>query len=173
MGFEKNGMVYISQSSVQGQIFHWHDELELLLVVEGSIDLKVGYEWFRLEQGDIMLINSDEIHSIKETEEKNRIICVYMDCNICYEKFSDFYEIVAIWTYREAYEKLNQNKQAILDNVKNLASVLDSENNKDKVMQYFDMLLKSLVYCYRIDITNPNGASFQITNEKKMLYIES
>lgn len=167
MGFEKNGMVYISQSSVQGQIFHWHDELELLLVVEGSIDLKVGYEWFRLEQGDIMLINSDEIHSIKETEEKNRIICVYMDCNICYEKFSDFYEIVAIWTYREAYEKLNQNKQAILDNVKNLASVLDSENNKDKVMQYFDMLLKSLVYCYRIDITNPNGASFQITNEKK------
>ena len=50
MGFEKNGMVYISQSSVQGQIFHWHDELELLLVVEGSIDLKVGYEWFRLEQ---------------------------------------------------------------------------------------------------------------------------
>ena len=76
MGFEKNGMVYISQSSVQGQIFHWHDELELLLVVEGSIDLKVGYGWFRLEQGDIMLINSDEIHSIKETEEKNRIICV-------------------------------------------------------------------------------------------------
>lgn len=70
MGFEKNGMVYISQSSVQGQIFHWHDELELLLVAEGSIDLKVGYEWFRLEQGDIMLINSDEIHSIKETEEK-------------------------------------------------------------------------------------------------------
>ena len=65
MGFEENGMIYVSQSSIVGQTFHWHDELELLLVVEGSLDLKVGYEWFRLKAGDIMLINSDEIHSMK------------------------------------------------------------------------------------------------------------
>lgn len=167
MGFEQNGMVYISQSSIEGQLFHWHDELELLIVVEGSIGLKVGYEWFYLKRGDIMLINSDEIHSIKETDEKNKIVCVYMDCNICYEKFSDFYEIVAIWTYKEAYEKLNQNKKAILDNVSYLATVLEEGYDKDKIMQGYETLLKSLVYCYRIDITNPDGTAFQITDEKK------
>ena len=167
MGFEQNGMVYISQSSIEGQLFHWHDELELLIVVEGSIELKVGYEWLHLERGDIMLINSDEIHSIKETGEKNKIVCVYMDCNVCYEKFSDFYEVVAIWTYKEAYEKLNQNKKAILDNVSYLATVLEESNDKDKIMQGYEMLLKSLVYCYRIDITNPDGTAFQVTDEKK------
>ena len=167
MGFEQNGMVYISQSSIEGQLFHWHDELELLIVVEGSIDLKVGYEWFRLERGDIMLINSDEIHSIKETDEKNKIICVYMDCNVCYEKFSDFYEIVAIWTYREAFEKLNQNKKAILDNVSNLAAVIEEGSDNDRLIQGYETLLKSLVYCYRIDITNPDGTAFQVNDEKK------
>lgn len=167
MGFEQNGMVYINQSSIEGQLFHWHDELELLIVVEGSIDLKVGYEMFRLECGDIMLINSDEIHSIKETGEKNRIICVYMDCNVCYEKFSDFYEIIAIWTYKEAFEKLNQNKKAILDNVSYLATVLEENQDKEKIMQGYEILLKSIVYCYRIDITNPDGTAFQVTDEKK------
>jgi len=167
MGFEQNGMVYISQSSIEGQLFHWHDELELLIVVEGSIELKVGYEWLYLKRGDIMLINSDEIHSIKETDEKNKIVCVYMDCNVCYEKFSDFYEIVAIWTYKEAYEKLNQNRKAILDNVGYLATVLEEGSDKDKIMHGYEMLLKSLVYCYRIDITNPDGSAFQVTDEKK------
>lgn len=167
MGFEQNGMVYISQSSIEGQLFHWHDELELLIVVEGSIELKVGYEWLHLKRGDIMLINSDEIHSIKETDEKNKIVCVYMDCNVCYEKFSDFYEIVAIWTYKEAYEKLNLNRKAILDNVGYLATVLEEGSDKDKIMHGYEMLLKSLVYCYRIDITNPDGTAFQVTDEKK------
>ncbi|WP_269477849.1 AraC family transcriptional regulator [Hominibacterium faecale] len=166
MGFEENGMIYVSQSSIVGQTFHWHDELELLLVVEGSLDLKVGYEWFRLKAGDIMLINSDEIHSMKETNEKNVVICVYIDCNASYEKYPDFYEIVALWPYSEAFHKLNQRKHVIMEHVNRLAVLIDQNADRERIARQFDSFLKSLIYCYRVDITDLNGAAFQVTDEK-------
>lgn len=166
MGFEENGMIYLNQSSIVGQTFHWHDELELLIVVEGSLDLKVGYEWFNLKAGDIMLINSDEIHSMKETTEKNIVICVYIDCNASYEKYPDFYEIIALWPYSEAFRKLNQRKHIILGHVNSLAMLMEQNASQERLIHQFDTLLKSLVYCYRLDITDLNGAAFQITDEK-------
>jgi AraC-like DNA-binding protein len=171
MGFEENGVVYLNQSSIIGQTFHWHDELELLIVVEGNIDLKVGYEWFRLKAGDMMLINSDEIHSMKETNEKNVIISVYIDCNITYEKYPDFYEIVALWPYSEAFNKLNQRKHIIMEHVNRLAVLIKETGEKDKIVYQLDSFLKSLIYCYRLDITNLDGAAFQVTDEKMdMIY---
>ena len=166
MDFKDNGMVYFNQSSIKGQTFHWHDELELLILVEGSLELKVGYEWLRLTAGDIMLINSDEIHSMKETEEKNVVVCVYISCNACHERYPDFYEIVALWPYSEAFNKINQNKLIIMENVNKLAGLMEQTADRERIEQQFDSMLKSIIYCYRLDITDLNGAAFQVTDEK-------
>lgn len=166
MDFKDNGMVYFNQSSIKGQTFHWHDELELLILVEGSLELKVGYEWLRLTAGDIMLINSDEIHSMKETEEKNVVVCVYISCNACHERYPDFYEIVALWPYSEAFNKINQNKMIIMENVNKLAGLMEQTADRERIEQQFDSMLKSIIYCYRLDITDLNGAAFQVTDEK-------
>lgn len=166
MSFEADGVISLNQSSITGQTFHWHDELELLFIVEGSLDLKVGYEHFLLKKGDIMLINSDEIHSMRKTEENNIVVCTYIDCNFIYEKYPDFYEIVAFWPYSEAFLKLNQNKIEILRHINNIASSLERGYADNKIITLIYSLLKSLVYCYRVDITNPEGVSFQVTDEK-------
>lgn len=171
MRSEKKGIVYLTQSRVTGQAFHWHDEQELLIVVEGTLDLKVGYEWFHLKEGDIMLINSDEIHCLKETEDENIVISVYVDCNAIYERYPDFYEIVAIWEYPEAFEKLNQYKPVIMENVSKLAVMIEKGCEQETIMEQVDAFLKSLIYCYRIDITDLNGVAFQVTDEKQdMVY---
>ncbi|MDD4583325.1 MAG: AraC family transcriptional regulator [Eubacteriales bacterium] len=167
MGSEENRMVYLNQNSITGQTFHWHDELELLLVAEGSLSLKVGYEELFLNEGDIMLINSDEIHSMKETSKKNIVVCTYIDCNVIYEKYPDFYEVVAIWPYSEAFTKLNQQKYTILRYITNIALALEEGATNEKITSLLDSLLRSLIYCYRLDITDPDGAGFQVTDEKK------
>lgn len=43
---------------------HWHQSLELLLVLDGQIDIMVDDEAFRLQSEDIILINSNSIHEI-------------------------------------------------------------------------------------------------------------
>ena len=171
MNIGKDGIVRLSQSKITGQTFHWHDQQELLIVVEGSIDLKVGYEWFTLNEGDIMFINSDEIHCLKETEKENAVISVLIDCNAIYEKYPDFYEIVAIYEYPEAFEKLNQQKRNIIENVSRLAVMVEKNYDHEIVMEQIDILIKSIIYCYRLDITDPDGAAFQLTDEKQeMIY---
>ena len=81
-----------------------------------------------------MLINSDEIHSMKETNEKNVVICVYVDCNVSYEKYPDFYEIVALWPYSEAFNKLNQRKHIIMEHVNRLAVLIDQKADKERIV---------------------------------------
>lgn len=166
MKFEQNGMVCINQMNITDQSFHWHDEMELLLVLDGNIELKVGYELLQLHGGDIMLINSDEIHSIKNLKGSAQVIFVYMDCNACYKRFPDIYEIIAIWCYTDAFEKLNANKNLIFKNVNALAQAMNESSSRETISEHFEALLKSLIYCYRIDFMNQNESMSQTTNEK-------
>lgn len=41
---------------------HWHRELELDLVLDGTVHFKVGDEFYRLEKGEGIFINSNHLH---------------------------------------------------------------------------------------------------------------
>lgn len=43
---------------------HWHRSVEIFLVLEGSIDFYINSRLYRLEQGQFILVNSNEVHSI-------------------------------------------------------------------------------------------------------------
>ena len=41
---------------------HWHPQLEILYVLEGAVDVRLGVELFRMEQDDVAVLNPGEIH---------------------------------------------------------------------------------------------------------------
>ncbi len=43
---------------------HWHSDIELILVRKGSYLCELNLETFRLEEGDIVFINSEELHQL-------------------------------------------------------------------------------------------------------------
>lgn len=43
---------------------HWHQSLELLIVIEGSVVLTVGNEQTHLEVDDVYLVNANQIHDL-------------------------------------------------------------------------------------------------------------
>lgn len=43
---------------------HWHRSVEIFLVLEGSIDFYINSQLYRLGQGQFILVNSNEVHSI-------------------------------------------------------------------------------------------------------------
>ena len=45
--------------------FHWHNHIELLYVLEGQIDFKVEQRKYLLSAGDMIIVNSEMIHSSK------------------------------------------------------------------------------------------------------------
>lgn len=69
---------------------HWHKELELLFVLGGSLLVHVEGHQSLLGTGDILLINSSEIHLTHETEESNIILAFQLDPDIAVKFDPDF-----------------------------------------------------------------------------------
>lgn len=53
---------------------HWHNTVEIFLVLEGKIDFYLNSQYYSLEKGQFILVNSNEIHSIEAPEENYTIV---------------------------------------------------------------------------------------------------
>jgi xylan 1,4-beta-xylosidase len=54
---------------------HWHDALEILFVLDGSIHLGIGNSVFHLQKEDIVVINSNEIHTTR-SDSSNLVLAL-------------------------------------------------------------------------------------------------
>ena len=52
---------------------HWHTSVEIFAVLEGSLRFYLNEVQYPLEAGELIIINSNEIHSI-HAPEKNRTV---------------------------------------------------------------------------------------------------
>lgn len=58
---------------------HLHKEIEILLVLKGSINIVVAGEKYHLSENDLILLNKDEIHSINRNHEDNICLALQAD----------------------------------------------------------------------------------------------
>lgn len=66
---------------------HFHDDLEIIYVLEGSLTVKNGYYRYALKEGDIFVLNDREIHSFEKNEGDNMVMML----QISLEYFSKYY----------------------------------------------------------------------------------
>jgi Transcriptional regulator containing an amidase domain and an AraC-type DNA-binding HTH domain len=66
-------------TSVEHSSFHWHYDYELILILKGSLQIKVGSRVALLGPRDIILLNSQEAHELQRTEEEN--LCLFIQIN--------------------------------------------------------------------------------------------
>lgn len=69
---------------------HFHDDLEVVFVLDGSIGLKNGYYTYTMRKGDIFILNDREIHSYYRTDEENTVLLLQLDLTY----FCKYYEIL-------------------------------------------------------------------------------
>lgn len=62
--------------SINGIEMHWHNEMEIILVLQGSVNIRVGNEVYFLMENDLILINSNEIHNTSKTNEENMLLAL-------------------------------------------------------------------------------------------------
>lgn len=58
---------------------HFHDDLEIVFVLDGSVILKNGYYDYEMKAGDIFILNDREIHSFTRTNEDNMVLMLQFD----------------------------------------------------------------------------------------------
>ncbi len=53
---------------------HWHDRIELILVLKGKVRVFVGREEYFLQENDLLLINRNEVHGVDSGEENKLLL---------------------------------------------------------------------------------------------------
>ena len=57
----------------------FHDDMEVVYVLDGSVILRNGYYTYTLKQGDVFILNDREMHSFQRTDEDNLVMMFQMD----------------------------------------------------------------------------------------------
>ena len=58
---------------------HWHNEIEITLVLQGSVDIRVGNKTYLLKEDDLVVINNNAIHNTTKTKEDNILLVLKVD----------------------------------------------------------------------------------------------
>jgi AraC-like DNA-binding protein len=58
---------------------HWHEHLELLFFLSGSAMVKCGQRSMNVKPGDLIIVNSNELHSGESLEEELDYSCIIFD----------------------------------------------------------------------------------------------
>ena len=54
-------------------LFHWHPEVEINYIYEGSARFHIDYDYFNSQTGDIILIRPNGMHSIHPLENQKHV----------------------------------------------------------------------------------------------------
>ena len=71
--------VNVITANIEEYPIHFHDDMEVVYVLDGSVVLRNGYYTYTLKQGDIYIINDREMHSFEHTGENNMVMMLQMD----------------------------------------------------------------------------------------------
>lgn len=67
---------YPSQIKEMEQSFHWHEDYELVCVIEGTLRLLKFDEEITLHDGDVYFINSEEIHAYGRLDDLKQLLMI-------------------------------------------------------------------------------------------------
>ena len=64
---------------------HWHENIEILFIVEGAITVFSDASSITANKDDIIVINSNNVHHIQTLEDESKYYCLIVDRKFCEE----------------------------------------------------------------------------------------
>ena len=77
-------------TSMKRRLHHWHYDLEILFILNGSILIQLADKQIMLKKDDLFIINRNEIHGFKRSDENNNILALQINPRFCREYFPEF-----------------------------------------------------------------------------------
>ncbi|MCA1041824.1 helix-turn-helix domain-containing protein [Bacillus infantis] len=73
--------VNIFTQTVERFPYHWHEDTEILLILDGELEIRIGQDRYQLKTGDIFLVNGNELHFIHSHTSygKTQVLAMQMD----------------------------------------------------------------------------------------------
>ncbi len=142
---------------------HWHENIEILCVIEGSITVRSDANIVTAYEDDIVFINSNNVHHIQTGELKSKYFCLIIDSKFCEENGLNTEEIIFQRLITDQYVK---EKYLIITEEFRMQKALYKEAIKSFAMEM-------LIYLYREYTLSETMLSNKSTTEKIVIIKKS
>lgn len=115
---------------------HWHEEIQLIYLDEGSLNVTVGNREVQLSAGDMQLINPCEVHSVKKGNAK------YLSVHFSRVFVKSFFEPVESFGY--VLEEGSQERREMVFLMQKLLAVERNTFDEYSALVKYSLLLKML-----------------------------
>lgn len=127
--------------------FHWHDALEIVQVLKGSVNIGLGDDDLLLHEKDVAITNMGELHRLTG-DGKDAILFIHIDAAFCRRVLPDRY--LFIYCCSPYHEAQAPEKYAVLkDYIARLAGLLGASPNgadQDLVQKLLREMLAHTAY---------------------------
>lgn len=126
--FENNLPFLIDFCNIYEENFHWHNELEMALVLRGNTTYTIHHLDYHLSEGDVLIVDGDDLHRIKDSSKDILILRIHVDLQYFSEQYPHIYFMIF------ACEDCSTNSAAKKDYLKTRLPF--SENNYAKLRMH-------------------------------------
>lgn len=88
VNFPSSVPVTISYVNIENYPLHWHDAIEILYVIKGSIKIDIDTDSYKIKEDEIEIVNTEQTHRIY-SEEENRVLIFKIDPHFFEKYYSD------------------------------------------------------------------------------------
>lgn len=81
--------VSISYSSIKEYPIHWHNAIEIIFVLKGTVNITIDSDTYEIEEKELEIINIDEAHRIYSDDPDNRVLMFHIDPSFFEKYYSD------------------------------------------------------------------------------------
>lgn len=136
--------VNCSVVQIEDYPIHFHDDLEIVFVLDGQVALKNGYYNYTLKKGDIFIMNDREIHSYTKLDGPNVIMILQLDLNY-FNKYYDFLKNCFFVTDMDDEEDESLERLRSLLSYIGLETLVKELGSAQKIIESGHNLIDSLV----------------------------
>lgn len=97
--------IKISYLNVKNYPIHWHNSIEIIYILKGSLDITIDTDSFTLKEREVEIINPDESHQIKSNDD-NKVLIFNID-PFFFEKY--YKDINNVFFYTNSNDTETQN----------------------------------------------------------------
>ena len=115
---------------------HWHEEMQLIYIGEGSLNVTVGNRELQLSAGDVQLINPCEVHAVNKGSAK------YLSVHFSRVFVKSFFEPVESFGY--VLKEGSQERREMIFLMQKLLAVEQNTFDEYSALVKYSLLLKML-----------------------------
>lgn len=136
--------VYVDFVTIEEYPLHWHNAIEIVYVVSGSVSITISNETYEIDENEIEIINVDEDHRIFSNDKNNKVLIFYIDPNF-FEKY--YNDIRNMFFYTNTTDDNAQNSEEY-DELRTFLSIILCEiiQKKDDYNKKVENTLVELLY---------------------------